>query len=393
MVTASSTGLVHTARTKRPQPKGNTRNDRIPSASKSSEVKKNVIVEDHRRTLLLSKNKKSMSSECNNIKLAIRNENFEIVCDTCKQCLVTANHDTCFPSSVNVLNSHANNLCVNVPLVQIKRDIGHRLSKFVCGIVRFGNEHIAAILGYGDLKWGNITITRVYFVEDYQSLNMLKNIFVPLVSKKKEKEPLTHPNRFRIQSSGFICFTWTCVVQCELQALMKIFVRLQAPVIIIRTDKGTEFKNHVLKEYFDSFGITHEISTAITPQKNGVVECKNRTLVEAARTMLIFSHAPLFLWVEAIATACYTQNRSIIHGRFNKHHTSSSKAENRTSLTFMFLGLSVILRMIVKISVNLVQKVILASSLDILPLHNEFLGRRPSDAPRTIHVAPVLQNL
>nr|GEW91808.1 hypothetical protein [Tanacetum cinerariifolium] len=70
-VTASSTRLVHTARTKRPQPKGNTRNARILYASKSSKVNKNVTVEDHRRTLLLSKNQKTMSSECNNIKLAI----------------------------------------------------------------------------------------------------------------------------------------------------------------------------------------------------------------------------------------------------------------------------------------------------------------------------------
>nr|GEV88333.1 retrovirus-related Pol polyprotein from transposon TNT 1-94 [Tanacetum cinerariifolium] len=51
---------------------------------------------------------------------------------------------------------------------------------------------------------------------------------------------------------------------------------------------------------------------------NGVVERRNRTLVEAARTMLNFSRAPLFLWAEAIATACFTQNRSIIHRRFNK---------------------------------------------------------------------------
>nr|GEZ84451.1 retrovirus-related Pol polyprotein from transposon TNT 1-94 [Tanacetum cinerariifolium] len=81
-VTASSIGLVHTARTRRPQPKGNTRNARVSSASKSSDVKKNVTVEDHRRTLLLSKNQKTMSSECNNIKLAIRNDKTGIVCDT-----------------------------------------------------------------------------------------------------------------------------------------------------------------------------------------------------------------------------------------------------------------------------------------------------------------------
>nr|GFA82283.1 retrovirus-related Pol polyprotein from transposon TNT 1-94 [Tanacetum cinerariifolium] len=52
--------------------------------------------------------------------------------------------------------------------------------------------------------------------------------------------------------------------------------------------------------------------------KNGVVERKNRTLVEASRTMLIFSHAPFFLWAEAIATTCYTKNRSRIYRRFNK---------------------------------------------------------------------------
>nr|GFA55030.1 retrovirus-related Pol polyprotein from transposon TNT 1-94 [Tanacetum cinerariifolium] len=131
------TGLVHTARTRRPQPKGNTRNTRVPSASKSSEVKKNVTVEEHRRTLLLSKNQKTMSSKCNNIKLVIQNDKSEIVCANCKHCLVTANHEACLLSSVIALNSRANKL----------------------------NDHIAAILGYGDLKRGNITITRVYFVE------------------------------------------------------------------------------------------------------------------------------------------------------------------------------------------------------------------------------------
>nr|GEZ30965.1 retrovirus-related Pol polyprotein from transposon TNT 1-94 [Tanacetum cinerariifolium] len=55
-----------------------------------------------------------------------------------------------------------------------------------------------------------------------------------------------------------------------------------------------------------------------TPQQNEVVKRRNRTLVEAARTMLIFSRVPLFLWAEAIATVCFTQNRSIIHRRFNK---------------------------------------------------------------------------
>nr|GEZ73390.1 uncharacterized mitochondrial protein AtMg00810-like [Tanacetum cinerariifolium] len=74
----------------------------------------------------------------------------------------------------------------------------------------------------------------------------------------------------------------------------------------------------MLKEYFDTVGISHQMSSVQTPQQNRVVERCNWTLVEAAKTMLIFSRAPLFLWAEAIATACFTQNRLIIHRRFNK---------------------------------------------------------------------------
>nr|GFB85890.1 hypothetical protein [Tanacetum cinerariifolium] len=120
-------------------------------------------------------------------------------------------------------------------------------------------------------------------------------------------------------------YTWVHFLKSKDEALeviitflKRITVLLQSPVIIIRTDNGTEFKNQVLKEYFDTVGISHQMSSVRTPQQNRVVERRNRTLVEAARTMLIFSRASLFLWAEAIATACFTQNRSIIHHRFNK---------------------------------------------------------------------------
>ncbi|GKE10382.1 retrovirus-related pol polyprotein from transposon TNT 1-94 [Tanacetum coccineum] len=68
----------------------------------------------------------------------------------------------------------------------------------------------------------------------------------------------------------------------------------------------------------EEVGITHNTSTARTPQQNSVVKRRNRTLVEAARTMLIFSKSLLFLWAEDVATACYTQNCSLIHTRYNK---------------------------------------------------------------------------
>nr|GEW48086.1 hypothetical protein [Tanacetum cinerariifolium]GEW48614.1 hypothetical protein [Tanacetum cinerariifolium] len=69
---------------------------------------------------------------------------------------------------------------------------------------------------------------------------------------------------------------------------------------------------------FTWVGISHETSVSRSPQQNGVVERRNRTLIEATRTMLIYVKAPLFLWAEAVATACYTQNRSIIRLRHGK---------------------------------------------------------------------------
>nr|GFB03022.1 hypothetical protein [Tanacetum cinerariifolium] len=270
------------------------------------------------------------------------------------------------------------------------------------GTIRFENDYVAAILGFGDLQWGNILITRVYFVEglghnlfsigqfcdsnlevafrrnacfvrNLEGVDLLKgdrstNLYTinlhemasasPICrmarasstkndlveglpkfkyhkehlypsceqgkSKRASHPPKPVPNSrqrlhllymdlcgpMRISSingkryvlvivDDYSCYTWS-------------------PVIIIRPDNGTEFKNQVLKEYFDTVGISHQMSSVRTPQQNRVVKRRNQTLVEAARTMLIFSRAPLFLWAEAIATACFTQNRSIIHRRFNK---------------------------------------------------------------------------
>ncbi|GJU56788.1 retrovirus-related pol polyprotein from transposon TNT 1-94 [Tanacetum coccineum] len=114
-------------------------------------------------------------------------------------------------------------------------------------------------------------------------------------------------------------FTWVKFLRSKDEApdfiikfLKMIQVRLKVPVRRIRTDNGTEFVNQTLREYYEKVGISHETSVARSPQQNGVVERRNRTLIEVARTMLIYAKAPLFLWAEAVATACYTQNRSII---------------------------------------------------------------------------------
>ncbi|GJY35246.1 retrovirus-related pol polyprotein from transposon TNT 1-94 [Tanacetum coccineum] len=120
-------------------------------------------------------------------------------------------------------------------------------------------------------------------------------------------------------------FTWVKFLRSKdetpefvINFLKQIQVGLNKTVRYIRTDNGTEFVNQVMSEYYEGVGIFHQKSVPRTPQQNGVVERRNRTLVEAARTMLIFSKAPMFLWAEAVATACYTQNRSLIHTRHNK---------------------------------------------------------------------------
>nr|GEU93761.1 hypothetical protein [Tanacetum cinerariifolium] len=81
-------------------------------------------------------------------------------------------------------------------------------------------------------------------------------------------------------------------------------------------DEAPDFTIKFLKMI--QVGISHETSVARSPQQNDVVKRRNRTLIEAARSMLIYSQALLFLWAEAVATACYTQNRSIIRLRYGK---------------------------------------------------------------------------
>ncbi|GJX08726.1 retrovirus-related pol polyprotein from transposon TNT 1-94 [Tanacetum coccineum] len=114
-------------------------------------------------------------------------------------------------------------------------------------------------------------------------------------------------------------YTWTPFLRSkdEILEVLKDFLKmiqrnLQAQVITVQTDRGTEFLNKTLDAYFKQEGIEHQTSTPGTPEQNSVVERQNRTLVEAARTMLSAYKLPLFFWTEAIATACYTQNKSII---------------------------------------------------------------------------------
>nr|GEW09747.1 retrovirus-related Pol polyprotein from transposon TNT 1-94 [Tanacetum cinerariifolium] len=120
-------------------------------------------------------------------------------------------------------------------------------------------------------------------------------------------------------------YTWTHFLRSKYETpeVLIDFLRLvqrgiHAQVRIVRTYKGTEFLNKTLHVYFASKGILHQTSIARTPEQNSIFKRRNRTLVEAARTMLSTAKVPLFFWAEAITTACFTQNRSLVIPRYKK---------------------------------------------------------------------------
>ena len=86
----------------------------------------------------------------------------------------------------------------------------------------------------------------------------------------------------------------------------------------IRSDNRFEFKNLQVEEYLEEEGIKHEFSAPYTPQQNSVVERKNRTLIDMARTMLGEFKTPERFWSEAVNTACHAINRVYLHRLLKK---------------------------------------------------------------------------
>jgi transposase InsO family protein len=115
-------------------------------------------------------------------------------------------------------------------------------------------------------------------------------------------------------------FTWLFFLQekSQNQDTLKGFLRhaqneFGLRIKKIRSDNGTEFKNSQIEGFLEEEGIKHEFSSPYTPQQNGVVERKNRTLLDMARTMLDEYKTPDRFWVEAINIACYSINRLYLH--------------------------------------------------------------------------------
>nr|GEU57560.1 uncharacterized mitochondrial protein AtMg00810-like [Tanacetum cinerariifolium] len=292
------------------KPSGNTKNNRISQPSSSNKINK---VEYQPRSVKNRKNKKNhvkkvkcndhlmqSMSNANSVSVSIHNALVKnsvndvksvCLCAICGKCMIVETHYECVHVVVSKLNLGK---VVQIVLWYLdsgcsKHMIGNHsqlmnfVSKFL-GTVRFMNDHIARIMGYGDYQLGNVIISRalIYF-----------------------QNPETH-----------IC-TQFLLMTC-LNHLRSVFYPKRQR---LRAGYGTDdylISTLTLREFYENAGISHQTSVARTLYQNGVVERQNRTLVEAARTMLIFSKALLFLWAEAINTTCYTQNRSLICLRYNK---------------------------------------------------------------------------
>nr|GEU69669.1 retrovirus-related Pol polyprotein from transposon TNT 1-94 [Tanacetum cinerariifolium] len=244
------------------------------------------------------------------------------------------------------------------------------------GIVKFRNDQIAPIIGYGYLVQGKVTIKRVYYVEGLNhnlfSVGQFCDADLEVAFRKstcyirdlKGNDLLTGSRgtdlysitlqdtsslnsiclmakatssqawlwHHRLSHLNFDTINLLSKNDIVIGLIKTYFLRSkhETPEVLIdflilvqrglhgqvrtsRTDKGTKFLNKTLHAYFAAEGIDHQTSVAQTPEQNGVVERWNRTLVEAARTMLRAAKVPLFFWAEAIAASCFTQN----------HHVSS----------------------------------------------------------------------
>ncbi|GJR16303.1 putative ribonuclease H-like domain-containing protein [Tanacetum coccineum] len=130
---------------------------------------------------------------------------------------------------------------------------------------------------------------------------------------------------YLVVTDDFSRFSWVFffATKDETSGILKTFIteienQLDHKVKVIRSDNGTEFKNSIMNQFCEIKGIKREFSVARTPQQNGVAERKNRTLIEAARTMLVDSKLPTTFWAEAVNTACYVLNRVLVIKPHNK---------------------------------------------------------------------------
>nr|GEW59949.1 integrase, catalytic region, zinc finger, CCHC-type, peptidase aspartic, catalytic [Tanacetum cinerariifolium] len=214
------------------------------------------------------------------------------------------------------------------------------INKFL-GTVKFKNDHVAEIIGYGDYLIGNVMISRVYYVEglghnlvfvgQFYDSNLAVSFrqHTYYIRNLEGVDLLTgsRGNNIYILSLGdMMASSPICILSNATKTKSWLWHRrlshlnfgVNGNKYILFIVDDYSWSTLTLREYYEKVGISHETFFARSPHQNGVIERRNHTLIEASRTMLIYAKALLFLWAEAVATTCYTQNRSIIRLRHGK---------------------------------------------------------------------------
>nr|GEX27005.1 hypothetical protein [Tanacetum cinerariifolium] len=311
--------ISHTS-VSRPQLKSKQMEDRV--MLNNSQGKKQEV-EDHHRNVKFSKNKTSVTA-CND-SLNAKTSNVNFVCATCGKCVLNEKHDMCVLKSRNGVNSRTKMPMVvpfstREPRRTVKQSVAKPLRKTVASestnqkpknTTRKLYEHLVEII--------------LFIVDSGCSKHMKGNLKLLINFVEKFLESINGKKYVLVIVDDYSKYTWTHFLRSkdETPEVLIDFLRLvqrglHAQVRTVRTDKGTKFLNKTIHAYFAAEGINHQMSVARTPEQNGVVERQNRTLVEAARTMLSAAKVPLFFWAEAIATTCFTQNRSLVIPRHEK---------------------------------------------------------------------------
>ncbi|GJT87114.1 ribonuclease H-like domain-containing protein [Tanacetum coccineum] len=162
------------------------------------------------------------------------------------------------------------------------------------------------------------------YLSDYQDID---GGFVAFAGSAKgvSMKSINKKSYCLVVTDDFSRFSWVffLATKDETPEILKNFItgienQTYHKVKTIRCDNGTEFKNRIMNEFCEMKGIRREFSVARTPQQNGIAKRKNRTLIEAARTILVDSKLPTTFWAEAVNTACYVQNRVLVIKPHNK---------------------------------------------------------------------------
>nr|GEV09745.1 hypothetical protein [Tanacetum cinerariifolium] len=156
---------------------------------------------------------------------------------------------------------------------------------------------------------------------NFKTINKLvKDLFGPTFVKSLNKKRYC-----LVATDDYSRFTWVffLATKDETSPILKTFItglenQLSLKVKVIRSDNGTKFKNSDLNQFYGMNGIKREFNIPRTPQQNGIAERKNKTLIEAARTILTDLLLPIPFWAEAVNTACYVQNRVLVTKPHNK---------------------------------------------------------------------------